>query len=72
MHEQITDSELFIIPNGTRYTTPKYPEIVNLKLEQFFRRRVFGSNRGSSIPSAATSKENEKTALPSTGRAVCC
>lgn len=42
MHERIAGSELFVIPNGTHYTTMEYPEIVNLKLEQFFRRRVFG------------------------------
>lgn len=42
MHSQIPGSELFLIPDGTHYTTIEYPEIVNLKLEQFFRRRVFG------------------------------
>ena len=44
MHEQIEGSELFVIPNGTHYTTLEYPEIVNLKVEQFFRNRVFGKN----------------------------
>ena len=43
MHEQIRGSELFQVPDGTHYTTIEYPEIVNLKLEQFFRRRVFGA-----------------------------
>ena len=42
MNEQIADSEYFEIPNGTHYTTIEYPEIVNLKLEQFFRNKVFG------------------------------
>jgi len=37
----IPDAELFVIPNGTHYTTLEYPEIVNLKLDDFFRRRVF-------------------------------
>ncbi len=41
LHRRIRDSELFVIPNGTHYTTIEYPEIVNLKLEQFFRNRVF-------------------------------
>jgi pimeloyl-ACP methyl ester carboxylesterase len=44
MQSQIAGSELFEIPNGTHYTTIEYPEIVNLKLEQFFRRRVFGKS----------------------------
>lgn len=43
MHEQIAGSELFVIPNGTHYASLEYPELLNLKLEQFFRRRVFGS-----------------------------
>jgi pimeloyl-ACP methyl ester carboxylesterase len=37
----IPGAELFIVPNGTHYTTLEYPEIVNLKLEDFFRRRAF-------------------------------
>jgi len=37
----IPGSELFVVPNGTHYTTLEYPEIVNLKLEQFFRTRAF-------------------------------
>ncbi len=41
MHERIPDSDFFVIPNGTHYTTLEYPEIVNLKLDQFFRNRVF-------------------------------
>jgi pimeloyl-ACP methyl ester carboxylesterase len=41
MHAKINESELFIIPNGTHYATLEYPEIVNLKLEQFFRNRAF-------------------------------
>ncbi len=41
MHEQIPGSELFLIPTGTHYTTLEFPEIVNLKLEHFFRTRVF-------------------------------
>lgn len=41
MHEKIPTSELFIVPGGTHYTTVEYPELINLKLEQFFRTRVF-------------------------------
>lgn len=37
----IPGAELFVIPSGTHYTTLEYPEIVNLKLEQFFRTRAF-------------------------------
>lgn len=44
LHALIRDSELFVIPNGTHYTTMEYPEIINLKLEQFFRRRVFAAD----------------------------
>lgn len=44
MHEQIRNSELFLVPNGTHYTTIEYPEIVNLKLEDFFRNRVYGKS----------------------------
>jgi len=37
----IRDSELFVVPNGTHYTTLEYPEIVNLKIESFLRKRAF-------------------------------
>ncbi len=43
-HEQIPGSGYFEIPNGTHYTTIEYPEIVNLKLDQFFRTRVFADS----------------------------
>lgn len=42
--KQIPGSDFFVIPNGTHYTTLEYPEIVNLKLENFFRYRVFGKD----------------------------
>ena len=42
IHQRIQDSELFVVPNGTHYTTIEYPELINLKVEQFFRNRVFG------------------------------
>jgi len=41
VRDSIEGAELFIIPNGTHYTTIEYPEIVNLRLEHFFRNRVF-------------------------------
>jgi pimeloyl-ACP methyl ester carboxylesterase len=37
MAETIDGAELFIIPDGTHYTLAEYPEIVNLRLERFFR-----------------------------------
>ncbi len=43
MHRDIDGSELFVIPNGTHYATLEYPEIVNLRLDHFFRRRVFAA-----------------------------
>jgi len=44
MRDSIKDAELFIIPNGTHYTTIEYPEIINLRLEHFFRNRVFADS----------------------------
>ncbi len=46
MHKQINGSSLFVIPGGTHYATLEYPEIVNLKIEDFFRREVFGKTWG--------------------------
>jgi len=36
----VPGAELFIVPNGTHYTIVEYPEIVNLRLERFFRDHV--------------------------------
>ncbi|RJO66145.1 MAG: alpha/beta hydrolase [Myxococcales bacterium] len=44
LNDQITGSELFIVPDGTHYTTLEFPEMVNERLEQFFRTRVFPQN----------------------------
>ncbi len=41
MHEKISGSELFLIPNGTHYATIEYPEVVNQKLDEFFGHQVF-------------------------------
>lgn len=38
MHRSICNSELFLVPNGTHYTICEYPEIINLRLEKFFRK----------------------------------
>lgn len=38
MHRSIRSSELFLVPNGTHYTICEYPEIINLRLEKFFRK----------------------------------
>jgi pimeloyl-ACP methyl ester carboxylesterase len=37
MAAAIPGAELFIVPNGTHYTVAEYPDIVNLRLERFFR-----------------------------------
>ncbi|NLH50129.1 MAG: alpha/beta hydrolase [Myxococcales bacterium] len=37
MTDRIKDAELFVVPNGTHYTVVEYPEIINLRLERFFR-----------------------------------
>jgi len=38
--DTIEKAELFIVPNGTHYTIAEYPEILNLRLERFFRDHV--------------------------------
>jgi len=38
MAESIPGAELFVVPNGTHYTILEYPDILNLKLEQFLRK----------------------------------
>jgi len=35
MHAQITDSELFVIRNGTHYVPVEYSELLNLRVEKF-------------------------------------
>lgn len=41
LHGLIPGSDLFVVPQGTHYTTLEYPEIVNLKIEDFLRKRAF-------------------------------
>jgi len=42
--DTIPNAELFIVPNGTHYTIVEYPEIINLRLERFFRDHVPEAN----------------------------
>jgi pimeloyl-ACP methyl ester carboxylesterase len=42
MAAAIPGAALFIVPNGTHYTIAEYPEIVNLRLERFFRDHLPG------------------------------
>ncbi len=42
--DTVPNAELFIIPNGTHYSIVEYPEIVNLRLERFFRDHVPEAN----------------------------
>jgi pimeloyl-ACP methyl ester carboxylesterase len=39
MARRIPDAELSIVPGGTHYTPVEYPELVNLRIEKFFRER---------------------------------
>jgi len=40
MHEQIKDSELFVVRNGTHYLPIEFPEVLNLRVEKFLRDRI--------------------------------
>ncbi len=42
MADAIPGAELFVVPNGTHYTVAEYPEIINLRLEKFFRDHLPG------------------------------
>jgi pimeloyl-ACP methyl ester carboxylesterase len=42
--DTVPDAELFVVPNGTHYTIIEYPEIINLRLERFFRDHVPEAN----------------------------
>lgn len=39
MARQIAGAELLIVPGGTHYVAVEYPELVNLRIEKFFRER---------------------------------
>lgn len=55
MRDMIDESELFLIPNGTHYSTIEYPEIVNLRIDHFFRNRVFAGKWDRVVRSAPRS-----------------
>lgn len=39
MARRIPDAELLVVPGGTHYLAVEYPELLNLRLEKFFRER---------------------------------
>lgn len=41
MQERIPGSELFVVENGTHYTTIEYPDVINANLTEFFKNKVF-------------------------------
>jgi pimeloyl-ACP methyl ester carboxylesterase len=40
MHEQVKDSELLVIRQGTHYVPIEFPDLINLRIEKFFRQRL--------------------------------
>ena len=49
LHRAIPNSELFFVPNGTHYLLVEYPEVVNLKIEQFLSRLLAARDRSSRV-----------------------
>ncbi|MEM9192957.1 MAG: alpha/beta hydrolase [Myxococcota bacterium] len=45
MMRTIPEAELMLVPGGTHYVAVEYPELVNLRIEKFFRERGFPSPR---------------------------
>ena len=41
MARRIPGAELMVVPGGTHYVAVEYPELVNLRIEKFFRERGF-------------------------------
>ena len=39
---RVAGAELMIVPGGTHYLAVEYPELVNLRIEKFFRERGYG------------------------------
>lgn len=39
----IPEAELLVVPGGTHYVAVEYPELVNLRIEKFFRERGYGA-----------------------------
>lgn len=48
MVRRIPGAELMVVPGGTHYVAVEYPELVNLRIEKFFRERGYapGANGG--------------------------
>ena len=42
MARRIPGAEIMVVPGGTHYVAVEYPELVNLRIEKFFRERGFG------------------------------
>ncbi|HJK93878.1 MAG TPA: alpha/beta hydrolase [Polyangiaceae bacterium LLY-WYZ-15_(1-7)] len=42
MARRIAGAELLVVPGGTHYVAVEYPELVNLRIEKFFRERGWG------------------------------
>jgi pimeloyl-ACP methyl ester carboxylesterase len=40
---RIRGAELLVVPGGTHYVAVEYPELVNLRVEKFFRERGYGT-----------------------------
>jgi pimeloyl-ACP methyl ester carboxylesterase len=43
MVHRIRGAELLVVPGGTHYVAVEYPELVNLRVEKFFRERGYGA-----------------------------
>lgn len=41
MQSLIEGSELFVVPDGTHYTTMEYPDIINAKIEEFIKEKIY-------------------------------
>ena len=41
MARRIPGAEIMVVPGGTHYVAVEYPELVNLRIEKFFRERGF-------------------------------
>jgi pimeloyl-ACP methyl ester carboxylesterase len=48
---QVPQSELLVVPGGTHYVAIEYPEVVNLRLERFFRQHGLLAPAASRSPS---------------------
>ncbi len=42
MARRVPGAEILIVPGGTHYVAVEYPDLVNLRIEKFFRERGFG------------------------------